>query len=117
MSAQKILPVITSIVIILLVAVLRERSKTLAAIVATMPINIPLALWVVFGGENYTQDAALNFVRSIAIGLIPTFVWGLIVYVALRNGLTLLPAIGLGYAGWAVLTFTMLRLGLMNAGR
>jgi hypothetical protein len=44
MSLPKTLPVLTSIAVILLVAVLRERSRTVAALLATMPINIPLAL-------------------------------------------------------------------------
>ena len=47
MNVQKLLPVATSIGIIVLVAILRERSRTLAAIFATMPINMPLAIWAV----------------------------------------------------------------------
>ncbi len=117
MSIQKTLPVITSIAIILLVAVLRERSRTLAAIVSTMPINIPLALWVVFGAGDYDAEAAATFVRFILIGLFPLLIWVAIVYLALRNDVALLPAIGIGYLVWGVITGIMLWAGILSVKR
>ena len=47
---QRVLPVAVSIGIIIAVAVLRQYSKTFAAIAATMPINVPLALWIIYSG-------------------------------------------------------------------
>ena len=116
MNLQKILPVATSIGIILLVAVLRERSRTLAAIFATMPINMPLAIWVVASGVG---DEQLNPVialltRNMLIGFIPTFVWLGIVFLAMRAGWQLIPAILTGYAVWAVLIAAAFAIGLME---
>ena len=115
MNLQKILPVATSIGIILLVAVLRERSRTLAAIFATMPINMPLAIWVVASGVG---DEQLNPVielltRNMIIGFIPTFIWLGVVYFAMRAGWELIPAILTGYTVWTALIAVAFATGLM----
>jgi len=116
MTFQKLLPVATSIGVILLVAVLRERSRTLAAIFATMPINMPLAIWVVASGVG---DEQLNPVielltRNMIIGFIPTFVWLGVVYLAMRAGWQLIPAILGGYLVWGLLLAIAFGVGLME---
>lgn len=45
-----ILPVIVSILIIIAIAILRNYSQAFASIVAVMPINIPLGMWIVAAG-------------------------------------------------------------------
>ena len=67
----RVLPVIVSIIIIITIALLREYSKTLAAIVSTMPINLPLGMWLVYGSS--TKAEMESFTRSLALNLIPTF--------------------------------------------
>ena len=54
-ALRQILPVIVSILIIIAVAILRNYSKTLAAIFATMPINIPLSLWIIYRNRTPLQ--------------------------------------------------------------
>jgi hypothetical protein len=117
MNVQKALPVVTSILIILLVAYLRDRSKVLATIFATMPINMPLALWVLV--SSGPEDTALlaNYVRSFIIGLIPAFIWLGVVYVCLRLGWSLLGSIGAGYLVWAVLIAALLALGILSVSK
>ena len=117
MNVQKALPVITSIGIILLVALLRERSRTAAAIFASMPINIPLALWVVFGSGDAVDPAAeALFLRNIGVGLVTTLIWVLIVFGAVKFGWNLLPAIIVGYMVWAALTALWFQVGLLRIG-
>jgi len=116
-NIQKILPVITSIVIIIAVAFLRDRSKTLAAILATMPINIPLALWVVFGTGDFEQRDIELFVRALLPGIIATTIWIAVVFLALHFGVQLVPAVFLGYAVWAVLIFLFIQLGWIVVSR
>lgn len=111
---QKALPVIASILIILGVAFLRERSRTLAAILATMPINIPLGLWVLFGGGNYDPHLAAMFVRALVPGLIATLVWVGAVWLALQWGWALLPAVLGGYGVWGVLVIVFIALGWLH---
>jgi hypothetical protein len=117
MQVQKLLPVVTSILIIIAVAILRDRSKTLAAILATMPINIPLALWVVFGAGNYEQRDAEVFVRALLPGIIATTVWIAVVFLALHFGVRLLPAVLVGYAVWGALIALFIALGWMHIPR
>jgi hypothetical protein len=114
MNLQKALPVVTSILIILVVAVLRERSRTLAAIFAVMPINMPLALWVVFGTGDATQQEMSQFARTIFIGLIPGLIWVGVVFLLLRLGWPLLASILGGYAVWAVLIGLLFALGILS---
>jgi hypothetical protein len=116
-NLQKTLPVITSIAIIIAVAILRDRSKTLAAILATMPINIPLALWVVFGTGSHEQRDVELFVRALLPGIIATTVWIAVVFVALHFGMRLLPAVGIGYVVWGVLIFVFIQLGWILVNR
>ncbi len=117
MNFQKTLPVVTSICIILIVAALRERSRTAAAIFASMPINIPLALWVVFGNQIPVDVPAESlFLRNIGIGLLTTLVWVGVVYVALQYGLGLLPAVVVGYVVWGALTALWFAVGVMKIG-
>lgn len=117
MNIQKALPVLTSIALILLVAFLRERSRTLAVILTTMPINITLGLWVIFGAGDYNQQTATLYVRALLPALTATMVWILVVFVLLRLGVNLLPAVFGGYAVWAVLIFVFIQLGWIVVNR
>ena len=96
----KIAPVIVSIIIILTIAILREYSKPLAAIAATMPINLPLGLWLVYGTS--TQAEMEQFARSLALNLVPTFAFVVIAWLAARAGWKLIPMIVAGYVGWGI---------------
>ena len=90
MNFQKLLPVATSIVIILIVAVLREKSRTLAAIFATMPINMPLAMWLVYSSSDQDAKTITPFVGTLISGLLAGVAWLVVVYVLLRLGWSLL---------------------------
>ncbi len=99
---RNVLPVLVSIGIILLVAVLRNYSRTLAAITATMPINIPLALWLVYSAAPNDKAGMVTFTEGLVIGLIPTFAFLGVAYLAARAELGLPAMIGGGYAAWGV---------------
>jgi len=114
MNFQKLVPVFTSIAIILLVAVLRERSRPMAAVLATMPINIPLALWVISTGSGGDVKVLADFVRSLIIGLIPSFIWLGVVFFAVRAGWNVFVAIGAGYGVWVVLIAGLFWLGVLK---
>lgn len=105
---QRVLPVLFSILIIILIAVLRNYSKTLAAITATMPINMPLAIWILSSGTNVTQDGMVQFIETLIFGLIPTFIFLIFVYFGARAGWTVVPMLGVGYVGWGISLAIML---------
>jgi hypothetical protein len=93
-------PVIASILIIILVAVARAYSRTLAALTATMPLNIPLALWIVYSAEGGDRAAMADFTGSLLIGVVGTGIYMLVAWLASRAGLGLVPTITLGYVAW-----------------
>lgn len=99
---NKILPVILSILIIIGVAILREYSKSLAAVVATMPINVPLALWIVYAAEGGEAESMTQFAQALFINIWPSMAFLLIVWWAARAGWGILPMLTAGYVGWAV---------------
>jgi len=104
---SRVMPVLISIVILITVAILRQYSKTFAAIAATMPINIPLALWIAASGDtnadsNVKQAALTDFSGAVALNLIPTLIFAIVVWQLTRAGSTMLPAIVIGYVAWAV---------------
>ncbi len=67
-TLRQVMPVVVSIVVIIAVAVVRSYSKTLATITATMPVNIPLAMWIVYSGENGDHDTVARFAGSLFAG-------------------------------------------------
>jgi hypothetical protein len=103
MSLAKSLPVIVSILIILTVAYLRERSRTLAVLFGTMPINLPLTLWIIFGSGQDNGTTITAFIRSLFLGMIATMLWVLVVWYVVRTGYGLLSAVVAGYAAWGLL--------------
>jgi len=114
MSLQRALPVVVSIAIILAVALLRDRSRTLAAILAVMPINIPLALWVIASDSDGDPRLLSETIRSMFFGLLPGIVWLGVVLWAVRAGWPILPSIGAGYAVWLVFIAALFALGVLS---
>jgi hypothetical protein len=102
MKTQTILPVVVSIFVIILVAVLEKQSKLFAALAATMPLTAPLALWIVYSSNAGDKTAVSQFSLSLLLGLIPTMAFLVTVWLAARSGMKLAPMILTGYAVWAV---------------
>ncbi len=99
---SKLLPVLVSIAIIISVALLRQYSRTLAAIAAVMPINIPLGMWIVYAGGENKQVELAQFTDSLLVNILPTLLFIVVVWQTTRHGMGLLPSIVLGYIVWAV---------------
>jgi len=102
-TLRQILPVGISIVIILIVAVLRNYSKTLAAIFATRPINLPLSLWIIASADGSDNAAMSVYAEKLVVGLFPTMAFIIVAWLAMRAGWSVAPAIVVGYVGWGVL--------------
>jgi hypothetical protein len=101
-TVRRIAPVLASIAVILLIAVLRARSKVVAAITATMPINIALGLWIVYVAEGGEPSAVLSFIQSMFVGLVATAIWLLTVWLAARAGWDLPWLLVVGYVSWGL---------------
>jgi F0F1-type ATP synthase assembly protein I len=99
---QDILPVAVSIVIIILIAVLKNVSSTLAAITGTMPVNIPLSLWIFYASKGDDTEAVSDFIGAMIMGLVPTFLFVVVAWLATRAGWKLVPTLIAGYITWGV---------------
>jgi len=102
MKTQDILPVLLSIIVIILVAVLEKQSKLFAAITATMPLAAPLALWIVYSSSGGDNEAVSNFTKSMFLGFLPTLAFIVTVWLAARADMKLGPMILIGYGVWAL---------------
>jgi hypothetical protein len=102
MKTNDILPVIVSILVIILVAILERHSKLLAAVTATMPLAAPLALWIVYSSVGGDQAQMTLFSRSLVLGILPTFAFLITVWITTRAGMPFLATIGIGYGVWAL---------------
>ena len=103
MKTQDILPVLLSMVVIILVAVLEKQSKFAAAITATMPIGATLAIWIVYSANSGDQETMQDFSVGLLMGIIPSIGFLFAAWLAFRAGLKLMPMLLVGYAVWGTL--------------
>lgn len=75
MIREQAVPVLLSVIIIILVAVIQARSRYLAAIIAAMPLTAPLAMWIVFSASEGDQRQTADFVASMVVGFAATLVF------------------------------------------
>jgi hypothetical protein len=99
---SRVAPVLISIGIIILIAIVRQYSKTFAAIAATMPLNIPLGMWIVYSGSEDRQAAITEFSQAAAMNIIPTLVFLIVAWQLSKVGYSIIPTIMLGYLAWAI---------------
>ena len=102
MKSQDILPVVLSVVIIVIVAILEKQSKVVAAITATMPLTAALALWIVYTSANGDKTATSQFSLSMIFGFIPTFFFMVAAWIASRAGMKIGGILLTGYSVWAI---------------
>ena len=102
MKIQNILPVVASIAIIILVAIIEKQSKFVAAITVVMPIAAPLSLWIVYAANDGDRQVMIDFSQGMLIGILPTLGFLLAAWLGSRAGLKLIPMILMGYSVWGV---------------
>lgn len=100
MIRERAVPVLLSILIIVLVAVVQEHSRYLGAIFATMPLTAPLAMWIVFSANRGDQRQTADFVASMLIGVAASFVFAVVCWLGFRREWGFLLTLGLASATW-----------------
>ncbi len=95
-------PVVASILIIIAVAVARNYSKALAAVTATMPLNVPLSLWILARAEGDGKATMVDYTGSLIIGILGTTAFVVATHLGARAGLRLGANLALGYTAWGV---------------
>jgi hypothetical protein len=116
MSWQEISRILIACAVIVAVALLQKQSKLIAAITATMPINVPLAMWILYSATGGDHSSMRQFTQSLVLSILPTVGFMLAAWLASRADMKLGPTLLAGYAVWGagVLMLTVLqkRLGL-----
>lgn len=102
MSAQKVVPVLASLLVIIAVAIVQERSRFFAAVLASMPLTAPLALWVVFTSTGGDHQKAADFAASMVLGVAATLAFVVGTWVALKRGWSLPKVMATGGLIWLV---------------
>jgi hypothetical protein len=102
MKTQDVLSILVSVLVLILIAAVEKQSKSIAAITATMPVNITLAFWIVYSANNGDQATMERFSRGLLLALVPTFCFVLTLWLASRAGLKLLPVLLISYSVWVL---------------
>jgi len=102
LKIQDIIPVVASMLIILLVAIIEKQSKFAAAITAVMPIGATLALWIVYAANDGDRHIMTDFSQGLVLGLLPTIGFLIVTWLAARAGLKLGPILLAGYGVWGI---------------
>ena len=102
MSWQEISRILIAFAVIVAVTLLQKQSKFIAAITATMPINVPLAIWILYSSTSGDRVSMQAFTRSLVLGIFPTLGFLLVVWLSFREDVKLAPALVLGYVAWGV---------------
>lgn len=110
---QRIIPVIVSILLIIVVAILRQYSKALAAVLVTMPLNVTLGLWIIFSGGDNDQVVHVDFARNLLVNIFPTVIFLIVVFIVVRAGWSLAPTLFAGYLAWGISLLLLLGLRQM----
>jgi uncharacterized membrane protein (GlpM family) len=102
MSWQEISRILIAFGVIVAVTLLQKQSKLIAAITATMPINVPLAIWILYSSTGGDRASIQEFTQSLVLGILPTLGFLLVVWLAFRADVKLAPSLALGYVTWGV---------------
>ena len=102
MKLENTLPVLLSIIVIILVAILEKQNKLVAAITATMPLGVALALWIVYASASGARQVVTQFSFSMLLSIFPTIAFLVAVWLGARAGLKLGPLLLVGYLVWGI---------------
>jgi hypothetical protein len=108
---EKLLPTFISISLLLAITLLKDRSKAIASVLAIAPVNIVLALIILYGKFNGDSHALAPVLRNMAVGILGTLLWLVTAFLILRAGITLWVAIPAGYAVFACWVWLVWRMG------
>ena len=103
MIPERAVTVLLSVLVVVLVAAVQERSRHLAAIIATMPLTAPLAMWIVFSASRGDQRQTADFVGSMVIGSVASLLFVLVCWFGLRQEWGFLVTLALAATIWLLI--------------
>ena len=100
MIPERAVTVLLSVLIVVLVAVVQQRSRYLAAVIATMPLTAPLAMWIVFSASRGDQRETADFVASLIAGTVASLVFVVACWLGFRQGWGFVPTLAFAAVTW-----------------
>jgi len=97
---ERIVPVVLSVLVIVIVAIVQERSRHLAAVVATMPLTAPLAMWIVYSASRGDGRQTADFAGSMIVGTSASLVFVLACWFGFRQAWSFGATLALASAIW-----------------
>lgn len=91
LKLQDIMPVVISVLVIILVAIIEKQNKTFAAITATMPLTIPLTMWIVYSSSGGDKMVVSSFSQNLLLSILPTVLFVIAIFFASRAGVKWCP--------------------------
>ncbi|WP_376790250.1 hypothetical protein [Thermoflexus sp.] len=95
------------------VAIIQERSRVLAGIMAAMPLSIPLAMWIVYA-ETRDLGQTAHFTRSTFLALIPSLGFVLAAWLLLARRVPFGWSLLGGYGVWLGMLLIWRWLGILR---
>jgi hypothetical protein len=87
------------------VALISDRSRTMAGILGTAPINIPIVLWIIWSkSDSGYADIELTS-RSMLLGIASTACFIAVCWYGFSRRWPFAPTMAAGYLAWAAVAF------------
>ena len=99
---MQVVAILVSIGIIILASIIGSRYPSLIGVIASMPLTVPLSIWVVHQGSGGDYGVMSRLVSGTLWGLILTLLFVLAVKMVFDRKLPVGPAIIIGYGVWLV---------------
>jgi hypothetical protein len=87
------------------VALVSDRSRTLAGILGTAPINIPIVLWIIWSKNESTYADVELTSRSMLLGIASTACFIAVCWYGFSQRWSFALTMGVGYLAWAAVAF------------
>jgi hypothetical protein len=100
-----ILRILVGCLLITVVALISDRSKTLAGILATAPINIPIILWILWGNSEGDYRDLQAVTRSMLTGIFSTACFIALCWFGFGRRWSFSQILATGYLVWALVVF------------
>jgi hypothetical protein len=99
------LRILVGCALITVVALLSDRSRVLAGILATAPINIPIILWILWGNNSGDYANMQVVTRSMLIGIVSTACFIAVCWYGFSRRWSFVEILASGYLLWALVAF------------
>ncbi|HBY94919.1 MAG: hypothetical protein M5U01_39400 [Ardenticatenaceae bacterium] len=100
-----LLRLLFGVLILTAVTLVSQYSRRLAGIVSTLPVNITVALWVVYSITGSRPQAVAPLALGMIWGLMSTMLFVVICWYTLTRGWALPKVLLFGYAVWVLVAF------------